>query len=285
MNPEFLREGSSIQDFYDPALLVIGDLDQRSGKVVEQLYADIEAPIIHTTISTAEMVKYANNAFHAFKIVFANEIGVLCKAHDIDGREVMDILCKDSRLNISTAYLKPGFAFGGSCLPKDLRALLYRAKQRDVDLPTLSSTPLSNERHIKHAMDLIEQAGRNRIGIIGLSFKPGTDDMRESPIVSLMEMLIGKGYAVSVYDENVELGRLVGTNKTYLEREIPHIASVMSSSTEELVDWAEVVVIAHGGAISHRALSLLRKDHELIDLVGIESDQKASRGTYEGICW
>ncbi len=285
MNPEFLREGSSIEDFYNPALLVIGEIDQRSGKVVEQIYAGIDASIVHTTISTAEMVKYANNAFHALKIVFANEMGVLCKTHGIDGRDVMEILCQDSRLNISTAYLRPGFAFGGSCLPKDLRALLHRAKRRDIDCPMLSSLPLSNECHLQHALDLIEQVGQKKIGVVGLSFKPGTDDMRESPTVSLIEKLIGKGYSVSVCDEKVELGRLVGTNKAYLEREVPHIASLMCSSLEELLEWAEVVVVAHGGAPSRRVLSMMRENQVLIDLVGVERDDGEPRGPYEGICW
>jgi len=285
MNPEFLREGSSIEDFRDPALLVIGELDQRSGEMVEQIYAGVKASVTHTTISTAEMVKYASNAFHALKIVFANETGILCKAHGIDGRDVMEILCQDYRLNISTAYLKPGFAFGGSCLPKDLRALLHRAKRRDIDLPTLSSMPLSNEHHLQRGMDLIEQTGLKKIGIVGLSFKPGTDDMRESPIVSLIEKLIGKGYSVSVCDEKVDLGRLVGTSKAYLEREVPHIASLLCSSLEELLEWAEVVVVAHGGAASRRALPLLREDQVLIDLVGIERDHGEPRGPYDGICW
>lgn len=285
MNPEFLREGSGVADFYNPGLVIIGELDQRSGEVIEALYRDIQAPAMRTTIRTAEMMKYASNAFHALKVTFANEIGVLCKAHGIDGREVMETLCQDTRLNISPAYLRPGFAFGGSCLPKDLRALLYRAKEQDLDCPLLSATLVSNQRHIQQGIQLIEKTGRKKIGILGLSFKPGTDDTRESAVVSVVEALIGKGYSVSIYDEKVELGRLVGTNRAFLEREIPHIASLMCSSLEELLEWAEVVVVAHGGATIRRVLSLIREDQTLIDLVGIGRNGRDARGSYEGICW
>jgi GDP-mannose 6-dehydrogenase len=284
MNPEFLREGNAVADYYDPGLIIIGDLDQRSGEYVEALYKDINAPTTHTTIRTAEMIKYANNAFHALKVAFANEIGVLCKSHKIDGRDVMEILCQDTRLNISAAYLRPGFAFGGSCLPKDLRAVLYRAKERDVDCQLLNAILTSNERHIQHGIELIENTGSKRIGILGLSFKPGTDDMRESPVISLVERLIGKGYSVYIYDERVELGRLVGTNKAFLEREIPHITSLMCSSIEEVLDQVEVVVITHGGEDFLQVPVLIREDQTLIDLVGIASEQ-SNRGRYEGICW
>ena len=285
MNPEFLREGSAVADFCDPGLIIIGELDQRSGEVVEALYRDIQAPIIRTTVRTAEMVKYANNAFHALKVAFANEIGVLCKAHGIDGRDVMEILCQDTHLNISPAYLRPGFAFGGSCLPKDLRALVYRAKERDLQCLVLSAALASNEGHIQQGMDLIEETGRKKIGVLGLSFKPGTDDLRESPVVRVVERLIGKGYSVSIYDERVEVGRLVGANKAYLEREIPHIASLMRSSLDDVVESAEVVVVAHAGATFRRVLSLMREDQILIDLAGVVTDDGDMRGAYEGICW
>ena len=285
VNPEFLREGSSIEDFYRPALVLVGEVDQQSGRVVEELYAGIQAPVTHTTLSTAEMVKYANNAFHALKIVFANEMGVFCKAHGVDGRKVMEILCQDTNLSISPAYLRPGFAFGGSCLPKDLRALTYRAKERDLESPVLRATIASNERHILHALELIANAGRKKIGVLGLSFKPGTDDVRESPVVNLVERLVGKGYSVRIYDENVELGRLFGTNKAFLERVIPHIASLVCTSLDELLAWAEVVVIAHGAATFRHVLPLVRTDQKLIDLVGVVTDASQVRGEYEGICW
>jgi GDP-mannose 6-dehydrogenase len=285
MNPEFLREGNAVADYYDPGLIIIGELDQRSGEYVEALYKEIDAPATRTTIRVAEMIKYANNAFHALKVVFANEIGILCKFHKIDGREVMEILCKDTRLNISSAYLRPGFAFGGSCLPKDLRAVLYRAKERDLDCHVLNATLASNQRHIQYGIELIENTGSKKIGVLGLSFKNGTDDMRESPVVSLVERLIGKGYNVYIYDEEVELGRLVGTNKAFLEREIPHIASLMCSSIEEVLDQVDVVVVTHGGDTFRGVLPLIREDQTLIDLVGIASDKRDIRGAYEGICW
>lgn len=284
-NPEFLREGSAVSDFYDPGQIIIGEFDERSGEIVETLYQGIPASIVHTTIPTAEIVKYANNAFHALKVTFANEIGVLCKAHGIDGRVVMESLCQDKRLNISPAYLKPGFAFGGSCLPKDLRALLYRAKERDLMCSLLKGIWTSNQQQIQRGIDLVESAGHKRIGILGLSFKPGTDDLRESPIVSLTEALIGKGYQLAIYDESVEFARLMGTNKDFLEQEIPHITSLISSSLEELMEWAEVVVVAHGGETARWALSLMQTDQVLIDLVGVVQNNDDVRGGYEGICW
>lgn len=284
MNPEFLREGSAVADYFDPGLIIIGELDQRSGEVVEALYLDIDALTVHAAIRTAEMIKYANNAFHALKVAFANEIGVLCKAQGIDGREVMKILCQDTRLNISAAYLNPGFAFGGSCLPKDLRALLYRAKERDLDSHLLNATLASNERHMHYGVELIESSGRKQIGILGLSFKPGTDDVRESPVVGLVERLIGKGYTVHIYDELIELGRLLGSNKAFLEREIPHIASLMCSSLEELLGKVDIVVIAQGGIV-RRALPLMREHQKWIDLVGIAAVDGDMGSAYEGICW
>jgi len=285
MNPEFLREGSAVADFHNPGLIIFGELDKRSGEVIETLYTGIQAPIVRTTIRIAEMIKYANNAFHALKVAFANEMGILCKAHNTDGRELMEILCQDTRLNISAAYLKPGYAFGGSCLPKDLRALVYRAKERDLECSLLRSILESNQQQMKRGIDLVESTGYKKVGILGLSFKPGTDDMRESPIVNLVEMLIGKGYSVYIYDEGVELGRLVGTNKAFLEREIPHISSLMCSSLEKLLDWAEVVVVSHGGATADRVLASIRVDQILIDLVGIARQDANLRGMYEGICW
>lgn len=285
MNPEFLREGSAIGDYCNPGLIIIGELDQRSGDAVERVYEAIDAPCVRTSLETAEMVKYVNNAFHALKVAFANEVGNLCKAHGVDGREVMDLLCQDHRLNISPAYLRPGFAFGGSCLTKDLRALLYRAKERDLECSLLKAIMPSNQEHIQRGIDIVENTGRKKVGVLGLSFKPGTDDLRESPVVSLVESLLGKGYKVHIYDEGVELGRLVGTNKEFLEREIPHIGSLMCSSFEDLLEWADVVVVAHGGATFRRVLPLLRREQRLIDLVGITRNDVDIRGTCEGICW
>lgn len=285
VNPEFLREGSGIADFYNPGLLIIGSLDQRSGKALNSMYADINADALNTSIRTAELIKYASNAFHALKVTFANEIGILGKAHGIDGRDVMDALCQDRQLNISSAYMKPGFAYGGSCLPKDLRALLYRVKERDLECSLLGAIPASNLEHLRRGIDLIESTGKKRIGILGLSFKPGTDDMRESPIVNLVERLIGKGYSIRIHDKEVELGMLVGTNKEFLEQEIPHVASLMHSSIEDVASWADVVVISHGSREFSRVKSLITDDQILIDLVGVDTSSEVIRGEYEGICW
>jgi GDP-mannose 6-dehydrogenase len=285
VNPEFLREGSAIEDYYHPSYVVIGALDQRSGDLVEALYAAVQAPVVRTDIKTAEMLKYANNAFHALKITFANEIGNFCKARGVDGRKVMDLLCQDRRLNISPTYLKPGFAFGGSCLPKDLRALLYRAKQLDLDCPLLSAVWQSNQRQIQRGIEMVERSGRKKVGVLGLSFKAGTDDVRESPVVPLIETLVGRGYQVSIYDEKVELARLIGTNKTFLEQQIPHISSLMRRSIAEVLEQAEVVVIANNSAAFRQVPEQLRNDQVLVDLVGIVADKNATRGGYDGICW
>lgn len=285
MNPEFLREGSAIEDFYHPSQVVIGELDRKSGDTVEAVYSSVSAPMVRTSIRVAEMLKYANNTFHAVKVAFANEIGNLCKAHGIDGQEVMEVFCRDRQLNISSTYLKPGFAFGGSCLPKDTRALLYRGKQRDLELPLLNSVLSSNERQIRRGIELVENTGRKKIGVLGLTFKSGTDDVRESPVVPLIETLVGRGYQVSVYDEHAELSRLIGANKCFLEREIPHIASLMRSSIDELVSESEVVIVTNGNSNFRKVPELLTDQQVLIDLVGIARCNGNTRGHYEGICW
>ncbi len=286
MNPEFLREGTAIADYDNPSQIVIGELDERSGDMVQAVYERIEAPMVRASIRTAEMVKYVNNAFHALKVVFANEIGNLCKAHDIDGQKVMEIFCQDRQLNISATYLRPGFAFGGSCLPKDLRALVYNAKERDVDVPVLSAILQSNEQQVARGIRLIEAAGRKKIGVLGLSFKAGTDDVRESPVVPLIETLVGRGYEVSVYDEIVDPQRLIGANKAFLERELPHIASLMRSSIEEVLAQSEVVVVTNGSPTFHRLLALTDENQIVIDLVGVGRNNGYKRkGKYGGICW
>jgi GDP-mannose 6-dehydrogenase len=285
MNPEFLREGSALEDYDHPSQIVIGELDVTSGDVVRQMYGAIEAPVVRTTIRTAEMVKYVNNAFHAMKVVFSNEVGNLSKAHGIDGQEVMEIFCRDRRLNISATYLRPGFAFGGSCLPKDLRALLYRAKERDLDCPVLSAVLRSNDRQLQRGIQMVEAAGRKRIGVFGLSFKSGTDDVRESPVVPLIETLVGRGYEVLVYDEKVEPNRLVGANKAYLERELPHIASLMRPSVDDVLTQAEVVVLANGSSAFAHLRKRLRDDQVMVDLVGVAKGKNDNRGRYAGLCW
>lgn len=284
-NPEFLREGSAINDYLNPSFVVIGEFDRKGGDVVEELYRTVNAPVIRTDIRSAQMVKYACNAFHGLKVVFANEIGNLCKAHGIDGQRVMEIFSQDRQLNISPAYLKPGFAFGGSCLPKDLRALLYRAKEMDVDTFLLGSILPSNQKQVERGIKLVERTGLRKVGILGLSFKPETDDLRESPAIILAETLLGRGYQIRIFDEKVQLTRLVGANKSFLERELPHIASLMCASIEHLVAQSEVIVVTQESKTFRNVANLVSKDHVLIDLVGIAKNTDKRQFRYEGICW
>ena len=284
MNPEFLREGTALKDYYAPSHVIIGELDEQSGERVACLYRAVDAPVRRTSIRTAEMLKYVNNAFHAVKVVFANEIGAMCKSHGIDGQQVMDLFCEDSRLNISCAYLKPGFAFGGSCLPKDLRALVYRAKNRDVDCPMLSAALRSNQQLIERSIRMVESTGRKKIGILGLAFKPRTDDVRESPVVTLVETLVGRGYQVCVFDDTVDPKRLVGANRLFLERELPHIASLMRTSIDAVVSESEVVVVANPSSAFRNVGDTIREDQMLIDLAGIARTHPPA-AHYEGIHW
>lgn len=284
-NPEFLREGSAVRDFDAPPFTLIGAADERSGDRLAELYGTVEAPIVRTDVRTAEMIKYVSNAFHALKITFANEIGNLCQQVGIDSHRVMDIICMDRRLNISPAYLKPGYAFGGSCLPKDLRALLYKAKREDVDLPMLRSIPRSNEEQIKRALAMVVRTGKKTVGLIGLSFKPGTDDLRESPLVLLAESLLGKGYQVRIYDENVFLARVVGANKEYIERTIPHISSLMCETLEEVIEGSEVVVIGHRLPGLAERLTRLAEERVVIDLARVRDELDGLGPSYQGICW
>jgi GDP-mannose 6-dehydrogenase len=286
MNPEFLREGSSIRDYRCPPFTIIGELDTRSGDVVERLYAGTAAPVVRQPLAVAEMIKYASNAFHALKITFANELGVFCKRLGVDGTKVLDVFCQDQKLNISSAYLRPGFAFGGSCLPKDLRALLYKAKELDIESPVLRSILQSNDNHIEEAYRLIRRTGKKRVAVIGLSFKAGTDDLRESPVAELIEMLIGKGLEVSIYDEDVSLARVYGSNRAYIEQTIPHISRLMRDSLADTVADAEVIVVAKNFAGLRERLAELAADRTIVDLVRampFATGQNGSR--YEGICW
>jgi GDP-mannose 6-dehydrogenase len=286
VNPEFLREGNAIDDFRDPPFTLIGQVDKRAGDVVAALYSNIHAPVFRTDPDTACMVKYASNAFHALKVTFANEIGRLCKQLNLDSAQVMEIFCQDIKLNISSRYLRPGFAFGGSCLPKDLRALLYVARHSDLRLPVLESILPSNQLQIQKAVDLILRDHPRKVGIIGLSFKPDTDDLRDSPIVELVEILSGKGLKVKIYDENVNLSKLVGGNKAFIERVIPHISALMCPSMEEAVRSSDVIVLAHDLRDGQERLSnLLRPDQLLIDFVKHDSAGNSCPAAYEGICW
>ena len=286
MNPEFLREGSSIRDYHCPPFTVIGELDQRSGDVIAQLYAGLPAPMIRTPLAVAEMVKYAGNAFHALKITFANEMGLLCKRLGVDGTTVLDVFCQDQKLNISRAYLQPGFAFGGSCLPKDLRALLYKAKELDLEPPVLRSILTSNTHQIEEAYRLIKKTGKRKIAMVGLSFKPGTDDLRESPIAELIEMLIGKGHEVAIFDEDVSLARVYGSNRAYIDQTIPHISRLMCSSLDEAVADSDVVVVAKRSPAVETWLLNAGNGKHVIDLVRAMPQGHAQNGQrYEGICW
>lgn len=285
MNPEFLREGTAIRDYYTPSFIVIGEMDERGGKLVESMYTNVEAPLFHTAIKNAEMVKYACNAFHALKITFANEIGQICKKLDMDGQEVMEIFVQDQQLNISPVYLRPGFAFGGSCLPKDVRALTYRAKELDADCAVLSGILPSNRHQIDSAVRLVEKTGRKKIGVLGLSFKANTDDLRESPTITMVETLIGRGYQVSIFDDQVQLSQLIGSNKAFIEKELPHIASLMCDTVEDLVQASDVVVITHGGKAFSQVTELMKPEQMLIDLVGVGKKSPSLQATYQGIGW
>ena len=285
MNPEFLREGSALADYYTPAYTLVGEFDVRSGDTVEGLFGAVKAPVVRVDVATAEMAKYVGNAFHALKVAFANEVGHLAKLHGIDGRAVMEIFGRDRQLNISDAYLTPGFAFGGSCLPKDTRALSYRARELDADAPLLSSIIPSNEAHIRRAIAMVEQAGAKRVGVLGLSFKAGTDDVRESPAVPLIETLVGRGYQVAVYDEHVQLSRLVGANKEFLDRELPHIASLLRPTMDDVVASSDFVVIANRSPEFKNVPHLLSPDQLVVDLTGIAGSQGSGQGRYEGIGW
>lgn len=284
INPEFLREGSSLKDFYSPPFTLIGADDEETVAAVRSLYEKINAPVYTTSLKTAEMVKYVCNCFHALKVSFANEIGNICKALQIDSHEVMHVFCQDTKLNLSPYYLKPGFAFGGSCLPKDLRAINYKAKQLDVEVPVLSAILPSNRLQIERAIDMVVESGKKRVGVLGFSFKAGTDDLRESPMVTLIETLIGKGFELAIYDRDVSLARLVGANKEYIEREIPHISKLMRAGIDGVLTDSDVIIIGNNAAEFRDVEGRLRNDQQLIDLVHL-FDGRTSSENYQGICW
>lgn len=284
INPEFLREGSSLKDFYAPPFTLIGADDQDTAEQVKNLYSGIDAPVYTVAAKTAEMVKYACNCFHALKVSFANEVGNICKEAGIDSHEVMEVFCQDTKLNLSPYYLKPGFAFGGSCLPKDLRALNYKAKELDVEVPVLASILTSNRLQIERAVEMVQATGKRKVGVLGFAFKAGTDDLRESPMVTLIETLLGKGAQLSIYDADVNLARLVGANKEYIEREIPHIAQLMRSSMREVLDAADVLIIGNKADEFRQIENSLRDGQQVIDLVRIFGARRTEDG-YEGICW
>ena len=284
-NPEFLREGSSIKDFYAPPFTLIGTHEPKGAEAVKAIYAGINAPLHVTSVGVSETVKYACNSFHAVKVTFANEIGAVCKAVGVDSHEVMRIFCEDTKLNISPAYLRPGFAFGGSCLPKDVRALTYKARQMDVDAPMLAAAMESNRKLIERAYDTIIGTGARKIGVLGMSFKAGTDDLRESPVVTLIEMLIGKGMDVAVFDRDVSSANLIGSNREYIEKEIPHIWTLVDDSMERVVKRSEVVVIGNGTPAFRTIGEQLTNGQIVVDLVRAFGDKLSDNKQYHGINW
>ena len=284
INPEFLREGTSIADFANPPFTLIGADDEATAAQLSRLYSHIDAPVITMAVKEAEMVKYACNCFHALKITFANEIGNICKALGVDSHKVMDAFCKDTKLNLSAYYLKPGFAFGGSCLPKDLRAITYKAKQLDVEAVMLNSILVSNRLQVERAVEMVLSTGRKRVGVLGLSFKSGTDDLRESPMVSLIETLIGKGLKLSIYDRDVELARLFGANKSYIEQEIPHISQLMKPDLNDVVESSEVLVIGKKDDDFRMLSDKLNNGRIVIDLVRMLEARQGMK-SYQGMCW
>ncbi len=285
VNPEFLREGSSVRDFFDPPKTVIGQVDDASGDAVASLYDGLPGPLYRVPLRVAEMTKYVDNGFHALKVGFANEIGAVCKALGLDSHVVMDIFTSDTKLNISPAYLKPGFAFGGSCLPKDLRAITHRARRADTPVPILESILPSNEQQIDRVFQAIEATGARRVGLIGLSFKAGTDDLRESPMVALAERLLGRGFELMIYDRNVAVSRLLGANRAYVDSRIPHLSKLMAGSADAVVNHAEVCVV---GAADPDALAALERveGRIIVDLVRYPgSERLEGEPGYIGVGW
>lgn len=284
-NPEFLREGSSVRDFHAPPQTIIGSMTPEGYEAVEALYVGVHAPVVRTSCRTAETVKYLCNAFHALKIAFANEAGALLKSLGLDGREAMAIFCQDRALNISPAYLRPGFAFGGSCLPKDTRALLALARAGDLELPLLGNVLASNDLHIERAFEMIRRRGRRRVSLFGLAFKSGTDDLRESPLVLLAERLVGKGYELVIHDPFVDASRLLGKNREYIDREIPHFERLLVSDPRAAAEHGEIIVVGHADARAQEAIVTAAPGRAVIDLQGIPGLRDIAGVDYEGPCW
>jgi GDP-mannose 6-dehydrogenase len=284
VNPEFLREGSSLDDFFAPPKTVIGELDARSGDMVAELYRTLDAPLHRVALRVAEMVKYADNTFHALKIGFANEIGSVCRSFGLDAYDVVEVFLADTKLNISPAYLRPGFAFGGSCLPKDVRALVYAGRQQDLSLPLLEAVLPSNEQHLRRTLDAIVASGRRRVGLVGLSFKPGTDDLRESPLVELAERLLGKGFELKIYDPIVAYSNLVGANREYVEAHLPHLSRLLTPTLDEALADAEVAVVA--ARVPELVGRAWPPGQLVVDLVRLdEAAQLRGLETYIGVAW
>ena len=284
VNPEFLREGTSIRDFNSPPKTVVGQTDTDSGDLVMNLYQGLPGPRFHVPIRIAEMTKYVDNSFHALKVAFANEVGVICSALGIDSHELMDIFSADTKLNISPEYLRPGFAFGGSCLPKDVRAITHTARQHGLEVPLLTSVLSSNEAHIRRVIDMIPADGRRKVGIFGLSFKPGTDDLRESPMVEVVQRLIDKGFDVKIHDSNVVLSRLIGANRSFISEQLPHIGDLLTADPGEVVDHGDVVVVGSRSDEVVNALKRVSASQLVIDLVRLPNADEP-HGNYRGVGW
>jgi GDP-mannose 6-dehydrogenase len=285
VNPEFLREGSSVRDFNDPPKTVVGELDPESGETVMSLYAGLPGPRFRVPIRVAEMTKYVDNSFHALKVGFANEIGAICKAYGLDSHAVMDIFRADTKLNISPAYLKPGFAFGGSCLPKDLRAIVHAARRADVSVPILEHVLPSNDEHLRRVFEAIATRDKPRVGLLGLSFKSGTDDLRESPMVELAERLLGRGFELLIHDANVLTSRLAGANRAYVDARIPHLHKLMVSSPASVVAHADVLVLATSDPEAIAAAGRADDDTLVVDLVRAGDGTLEARDRYDGVAW
>lgn len=285
VNPEFMREGTAVADFLEPSMTIIGAGEPQHAAHLRDLYSWAPGRIFETSFRSAEMVKYVCNAWHAIKVAFANEVGTLAKEMKVDAEAVVEIFTADDKLNISPSYLKPGFAFGGSCLPKDVRALNYRAKELDLRLPLFESILPSNDEHLKRAMEMIMASAKRKVAVLGLSFKAATDDLRESPQVQLVKHLLGEGRQLKIWDDNVSLGRLIGSNRDYIEHAIPHIGSLLVSDLAQCLAEAEIVVIGTRGVPRDQLQKHLRPDHVVIDLVNLEKARRPSLDHYEGICW
>ena len=281
-NPEFLREGTAVQDYYNPPFTLIGTDNDKAAEVMKQIYEKVNGEFIRTEIKIAELIKYVNNSFHALKVTFANEVGTICKKLDIDAYELMNIFCKDKQLNISPYYFRPGFAYGGSCLPKDLNALKTMAMNLNIKVPVLSSIELSNQNHIQNAVQIIKKSGKTKIGILGIAFKEGTDDLRYSPVINVIEELLANDYQVKVYDDYVQTALLIGSNKEYLENNLPYLKNLIVNNEKDLLEWAEMVVFNRKKEYYSELISQY-PDKCFLDLIRINGKIKSSN--YEGICW
>ena len=284
INPEFLREGTAVYDYFHPPKTVIGEVGNGAAEVLVKIYGHLPGPMIRTDYETAEMVKYADNTWHALKVAFANEVGNICKAVGVDSHKLMDIFCQDTKLNLSPYYLKPGFAFGGSCLPKDVRALSYKAKLMDVKVPIIDAILPSNDEQVERGIRAVTDKGSKKVGILGFSFKAGTDDLRESPMVELVERLIGKGYDLRVYDSHVRIASIHGANRDYILNHIPHISKLMVGSIDEVLAHAETLVVGNGAPEFRDIPSRINESQQIVDLVRITQERSVA-GVYDGLCW